>query len=138
MLYSARFPGTVPVRPPHRRRLALAVVALAWLAQQLGFAAHGPMQVGAALGGPLGEICTSAGIAPAPGDPPSPSKHRTQGADLCDLCTVASLPALAAARVPGLTVAQRETDAAAAPSPAPAHDSPWRANRSRAPPLLPA
>jgi hypothetical protein len=121
---------------PLRHRFALALVALAWLAQQLGFATHGPMQIGAALAGPVGEICTSAGLVPAPSDPASPSEHRTQGAGGCDLCIVASLPALDVAPLLGPAAAQREPGVQRAPSSAPTHDLLRRANRSRAPPLL--
>jgi hypothetical protein len=121
-----------------RRRFALALVALAWLAQQVGFAVHAPMLPGAALGGPLGEICTSAGLAHAPADPASPADHRTQGPSLCDLCAAATLPALATAPVLGPVVAQREPFARPGLPSTPAHNALWRANRSRAPPTLPA
>jgi hypothetical protein len=121
------------VRPLHRRRLALALVTFAWLAQQFGFAAHGSMQVSAALAGPFGEICTSTGLAPARGDP---SEHRAHGSTLCDLCTAASLPALASAPALGLPVSVSGPAIVLAPPAAHPRDSLRRANRSRAPPLL--
>jgi hypothetical protein len=124
------------VRPLHRRRLALALVAFAWLAQQLGFAAHGPMQVGAALGGPLAEICTSAGLAPATGDPASPGGHRTQGPSLCDLYAATAVPVPASTPPLGFLGAVRGQVNLPTRTAAVAHDFARRAHPSRAPPLL--
>jgi hypothetical protein len=126
------------VRPLHHRRLALALVVLAWLAQQLGFAAHAPMQLGVALGTPLGEICTSAGLAPVPGDPASPAEHRSQASSPCDLCATNTLPALVVATAHDIVVAEHGPSARQALQAALPPDPLRHANRSRAPPSLPA
>jgi hypothetical protein len=118
------------------RRLALALVAFAWAAQQLGFAAHGEMQRRMAAGGGMGEICTAAGLARAPADAPAPAGNGSAVADLCDVCAGATLLALGTpAPLPsfGHALAAPSGTAGAA---APASSHPQSAHRPRAPPAL--
>jgi hypothetical protein len=121
-----------PSRP--LRRLALALLAFAWAAQQLGFAAHGEMQRRMAASGGHGDICTSAGLARAPVDPATPAEHLPSTAGFCDVCGGATLGALAAPAPLAFSARSTATPVRSVTAPAVALAHPQRAHRPRAPP----
>jgi hypothetical protein len=124
------------LRPSSGQRLARALIAFVWLAHQLGFAAHGAMQVRSALAGGSAEICTSAGLARAPVDLqlPAPSDHEPTAGNVCDLCTTTTLPALATAPLQTRAAPRSGPASKMALSTPSANDFPKRAHQSRAPP----
>ena len=126
----------LPPRHPRRRHLTLALLALVWLAQQLGLAAHGTMQLRMAAGGATGEVCTSAGLVRAPGDAPEPAGHLPSAASFCDVCAGAALAVLPAP-APVALLAPVRTATAAGPASRSLDTAPSeRAHRPRAPPTL--
>jgi hypothetical protein len=130
-------PSVFALRRTNRRRLSLALLALAWLAQQFGFAAHSAMQLRRAAGG-MGEICTGAGLVRAPVDHGSsaPAERAPPSGSVCDVCTAGTLPAHSAPAGPLFTIAQLEVAAASTGSTPAANDPRLSAHRARAPPSL--
>lgn len=125
-----------PLRHIVQRRGALALVALALLAQQVGVPAHAAMQLRSALGGPAAEICSSSHPRGAPGESVPPSDGSVLGAGgLCDLCATATAATAANSRVPpaGSQPVVAPPDSRDA---GPLHRTrSRRAHQSRAPPL---
>jgi hypothetical protein len=119
-----------------RRRIVIALVALSWLAQQLGFAAHGEMQRRMAAGGGHGDICTSAGLARAPVDPAPPAEHPPSTAVFCDVCAGSTLGALGAPAPLAFPARSTATPVESVAAPAIALAHPQGAHRPRAPPAL--
>jgi hypothetical protein len=117
-----------------RRRFALALLALCWLAQQIGFAAHADMQRRMAVAGGWGEICTSAGVVRAPVD--GPAEHRPAAATFCDVCAGAALGAPLAPAALAFHVPAAPAAITTPATPAPAATGSHRAHRPRAPPVL--
>jgi hypothetical protein len=118
-------------------RVALALVAVAWLAQQLGVPAHAAMQLRSALAsGVAAEICSAHEASTPSGAtlPLRPEPARANRAP-CDACTAASAPVLAATRVPQVPGQPVATPHLSHPDTAPGHSPPKRAYHSRAPPL---
>lgn len=127
---------TIPVsvsRPLRRRRRAIALLALVWLAQQLGLAAHGEMQRRMVAGGGFGEICTSAGLVRGPADAPAPGQAPS-AAGFCDVCAGATLNALTAPAQLAFSARAPVASVGTTAAPALALGHPQRAHRPRAPP----
>ncbi len=122
-----------------RSPLALALLLLASLAQQVGAVSHAVMAAWAGMpAGMLEEVCTSAGLARVPGAP-EPTQSPTSAGGICDLCASATMASLLAAPANAYAIAlacrEGPTFAPVLPRASPLP----RAHRSRAPPdFLPA
>jgi hypothetical protein len=119
-----------------RSPLALALLLLACMAQQLGAAAHGAMGTRAVLsGGMFDEICSSAGLTRAPSQGPAePAKLPAAAGGVCDLCATATMASLPPASPASCPAAPFDIAPLAFAAPLPLASPPQRANRSRAPP----
>ena len=126
---------SVPL-PRWRRRLAIGLLALGWLTQQLGFAAHGEIQRRMAAGAGFGEICTGAGLVRASSDAPVPAEHAASGSNFCDVCVGAAFGALVAPATLAFHARAGTAAVESAGPPALALAHPQSAHRPRAPPAL--
>lgn len=132
------WPSSFLVSRRGHRRVALWLVVLALVAQQLGSVAHGAMQLRHALAGPSTDFCTTVatadgGVLPAAPIAPVPTHLGDAACTACTLAAAAALPpSLPPAHAPAVAAAASPTLLRLEPVPA----EPRSAHRSRAPPAV--